>query len=191
MGCRVILSSERDLKDAMLRKLLLRDMFTEMTVLPIYLPPLSKRTEDIPALSYSFLRRYAGRFDRLVKRIDERLLTRLIARNWSGNLDELSNCVERMVSVCEEETLTLEHYREVMETGDIIIPWNEKPPATAEELKEVKKRLRQAAVQEVERAFVTNALLRTDGNVTRAAHEAGMQRRNFQAMMREHGIKAG
>ena len=64
-------------------------------------------------------------------------------------------------------------------------------PKTSEELKERKKELREKSVAEVERLFVTEALKRNGWNVTRAAAEVGMQRPNFQAMMRQHHITPG
>ncbi|NQU04957.1 MAG: sigma-54-dependent Fis family transcriptional regulator, partial [Calditrichaeota bacterium] len=56
-------------------------------------------------------------------------------------------------------------------------------------LKAVKKKLRRAAVAELDRAFIKEALQRSGGNVTQAAREVGMQRRNFQTMMKQYGIK--
>ncbi len=62
-------------------------------------------------------------------------------------------------------------------------------PETVEDLKEVKRRVREAVYEQVERAFVRQALERTGGNVTRASVNVGMQRPNFHALMRKHGIR--
>jgi transcriptional regulator with GAF, ATPase, and Fis domain len=59
---------------------------------------------------------------------------------------------------------------------------------TSKELKEAKKKIREAAAEELERAFVMHALSRNDWNATKAAQETGMQRPNFQALIRKHGI---
>jgi transcriptional regulator of acetoin/glycerol metabolism len=61
---------------------------------------------------------------------------------------------------------------------------------TSEELKELKKQIREKAVEDVEKAFVLNALERHNWNVTRAAEEVGMLRPNFQALMRKYGLRA-
>jgi two-component system response regulator PilR (NtrC family) len=63
-------------------------------------------------------------------------------------------------------------------------------PLTSEELKEIKKHVREKAVEEIERAFVLNALERHQWNVTRAAEEVGMLRPNFQALMRKYNLRA-
>jgi DNA-binding NtrC family response regulator len=63
-------------------------------------------------------------------------------------------------------------------------------PLTSEELKEIKKQVREKAVEEIERAFVLNALERHQWNVTRASEEVGMLRPNFQALMRKYNLRA-
>jgi transcriptional regulator with GAF, ATPase, and Fis domain len=62
-------------------------------------------------------------------------------------------------------------------------------PATNEELKQIKKEIRQKAVAKVEKNFVINALMQNDWNVTRAAQKTGLQRTNFQMLMKKHNIK--
>ena len=191
LACRVILATAHDLKEARLEGKFSEELYHRLPVMPIYLPTLSERTEDIPALTYHFLRRSAARFGReKVNRVDERLMTRLISRRWEGNVRELAACVERMLSICEGETLEMKHYLEAMEAGSNE-QWLYHPPPTAAELTRMKKLLRKASVEELERSFVTKALLRAGGNVSLAAKQTGMQRRNFQALMRQYGIKAG
>lgn len=188
--CRFILASSLDVKKADDSGELRDELYRQVKVYPIYLPSLAERSEDIEALSHLFMRRFADRFDKNIVNLDSRLLTRLMARPWTHNMRELERCIERMVAVCEGETLTLEHYRVAMEDSGIR-HWNIKAPVDVESLKKAKKQLRSRVVHEVERAFVIDALHRSDGNVTHAAVETGMQRRNFQALMRKYGIKAG
>lgn len=189
-NCRFILGTSRDLRITMKQKPLLDELYQRVSVFPIYLPSLAERTEDIPSLAYQFMRRAAARFGKNVNRIDDRLLAQLTSRAWPGNVRELERHIERMVSICEEDILSLHHYQNVMEDGGYQI-WRGKPPVDCEELKRIKKTIRHLAVAEVERAFVTDALQRNGGNVTRAAIDVKMQRRNFQALMRTHGIKSG
>ncbi len=68
--------------------------------------------------------------------------------------------------------------------------WDEHVPMTSEELKELKKQVREKAVEEIEKSFVLNALERHQWNVTRAAEEVGMLRPNFQALMRKYNLRA-
>ena len=85
------------------------------------------------------------------------------------------------------ELLGKKHLEITMEDSGVNI--HEDVPRTKDELKEVKKRIRDEASEEVERAFIIHALSRNDWNVTRAAQDTGMQRPNFQALMRKHGVK--
>ena len=189
LSCRIIFATEKNLQDATEREKLIVDFYRNLEVFPIYIPSLSERIEDIPALAYQFMRRFAVRYALPIIRIDEKLITRLQARNWQRNLRELSECMERMVSVCEGDSLELSHYQKVMGEGSAS-GWSGLPPATSEELKTVKKKLRQTAVAEVERAFLSEALRRSNGNISLAARAVGMQRRNFQVLMKKYGILA-
>jgi len=190
LSCRIIFSTGRNLNEARKQKDLPDDLFDDLMLFPIYLPSLHQRIDDIPALTYYFLKRFSRRFGRSVHRVNDQLLTRMIGRRWHENVRELALCVENMVIICDGDTLMLEHYNKVMdeEQSD---EWQGRPPLDSEELKIEKKKVRASAVTKVERAFVMAALHRCRGNVTHAAQDVGMQRRNFQTLMRQHGIKAG
>ena len=107
---------------------------------------------------------------------------------WPGNVRELENMVERTVVMMEEEMVRPEH---------LILPSQKEQetladqvPMTSENLKEIKKKIREKAVEEVEKAFVLSALERHNWNVTRAAEEVGMLRQNFQGLMRKYNLRA-
>ncbi len=185
----MIFSTEHSLQISTGKCNLIDEFYHDLTVFPIYLPSLSERTEDIPTLSYQLLHRFAWRDSKPVTKLDEKLLSRLLSRQWKANLRELSQCIERMVSVCEGDTLDLIHYQQVMGEG-VSVGWSGLPPTTIEELKAVKKRLRRVATEEVDRVFIKEALIRSGGNMTKAAKDTGMQRRNFQTMMKQYGIIA-
>lgn len=105
--------------------------------------------------------------------------------DWPGNVRELSNVVERLVILCSEGRVGGAHLRESMSVS----PAGASVPRTAAELNAARKRLRDSAVAEVEKAFLVEALRRNDYNVTRAAEETGMQRSNFQALLKKHGLR--
>jgi len=107
--------------------------------------------------------------------------------SWPGNVRELENVIERTVVMIEEDMVRAEH---------IILPGQQRQedstvyiPMTSEELKEIKKQLREKAVEEVEKAFILKALERNQWNVTKASEEVGMLRPNFQALMRKYNIR--
>ncbi len=189
-ACRFILGTTRKPRISAEEEYIIDDLYRKVEVYPVYLPSLAERAEDIPELVQAAMKRYAKRLGKPVERIEDKLLTRLIARPWRENVRELEKCIERMVSVCEDDTLTLEHYSEAME-DQLFLSWDGQVPANAEELKKLKAKLRRDAVRVVEREFLIEALRQSNGNVTHAAKTVGMQRRNFQNMMREHGVMGG
>jgi DNA-binding NtrC family response regulator len=114
-------------------------------------------------------------------------MEKLMKYPWPGNVRELENVIERTVVMLDEDMVRVEH---------LILPGRQEEetlkgqiPMTSEELKEIKKQIREKAVEEIERVFVMNALERHHWNVTRAAEEVGMLRPNFQALMRKFNLR--
>ena len=109
----------------------------------------------------------------------------LTGYDWPGNVRELSNVVERLVILSSAGPVGQVRLRESMPA-----PLNVSPvPRTADELNDSRKTLRDQAVADLERAFLLDALRRSDYNVSRAAAETGMQRSNFQALLRKYGLR--
>jgi len=188
LTCRIIFGTENSRQISEGTSGLSDDFCHELSAFPIYLPSLAERSEDIPALAYQLLKMFNGMKEKNITGFGEKLMTRLTSWRWNNNLRELSECIERMVAVCDGETIDISHYQQVM-GGGVSVGWSGLPPTSTEELKTVKKKLRRAAVAELDRAFIKEALQRSGGNVTQAAREVGMQRRNFQTMMKQYGIK--
>lgn len=178
---RVIAATNRDL-DKMVREGAFReDLYYRLNVFPIRVPPLRERKEDIPALTYHFLKKYSEETGKDVTHISLESIKRLTAYDWPGNVRELENIIHRAVILTKGKTLR---------PRDITLPEAEPSeldvPMTSEELKEKKKELREKSVEEVERAFILNALERNDWNVTKASQEVGMQRSNFQSLVKKY-----
>jgi DNA-binding NtrC family response regulator len=110
--------------------------------------------------------------------------------DYPGNVRELENMIERAVVLAESDIIRNEDLE--LWIGDNSDKRNvsDRIPVTAEELKEMKKHVRDQAIESLELAFVRNALERHNWNVTRAAEETGILRPNFQAMMKRYGISA-
>jgi transcriptional regulator with GAF, ATPase, and Fis domain len=181
---RILAATNRDLS-AMVREGTFReDLFYRLNVFPINLPPLRERKEDIPALADHFIRKFGREAEKEVSSISAEAMKRLILHDWPGNVRELENIIHRAVILCKGKALRPEH---------ILITGRKEPeiPKTSVELKQMKKKLRVKSVEDLERAFVVNALDRSKWNITRAAQEVGMQRTNFQALLKRYGIKRG
>ena len=107
--------------------------------------------------------------------------------SWPGNVRELENIVERVVIMTDEEEIQPRHFPFSLQENHEEMALN--VPKTSDDLRELKKHLRDKAVEEAERLFVLGALTRNDWNVTRSAKDVGMLRQNFQALMRKYNIR--
>ncbi len=186
---RLVAATNRDLKQMVAEGAFREDLFYRLNIIPIYLPPLREREGDVELLAEHFLRKHAEDLGKEVEGFEPEALALLKDYPFPGNVRELENVVERAVVLCSGGRVRcadLELPLGGALPGDLSGP----VPRTAEELKEVKRRIRQEAVRSVERAFVLDALERNDWNVTRAAEDTGILRPNFQAMMRRLNISA-
>src|SRR4030042_1592713 len=148
---------------------------------------LRERQEDIPMRAVHFLKKYAEEMGKTIKGFTPEAMGKLMKYPWPGNVRELENVVERTVVMIDDEMVREEHL--ILPGQKEKEPLPEHVPLTSEELKEIKKHIREKAVEDVERAFVLSALERHNWNVTRAAEEVGMLRPNFQALMRKYNLR--
>ena len=182
---RYIAASNRNLH-ALVREGRFRDdLFYRLNVFPIHLSPLRERRDDIPALAHHFLAEFSTRMHKRVDDFTPEALNALVEYDWPGNVRELSNVVERLVILCGEGRVGQAHVRESLTVSEP----RTAIPATVTELNDLKKQLRDQAAAEIEKAFLLEALRRNDHNVTRAAAQTGMQRSNFQALLKKHGLR--
>ena len=105
---RVIAATNRDLESAMESGRFRRDLFYRLNVFPVELPPLRKRSEDIPLLISYFLNRYARKAGRHFTAVDKKSLDLLQSYAWPGNIRELQNVIERSVIVSESQTFSVD-----------------------------------------------------------------------------------
>jgi len=184
---RMIFATNRNLEEMVREGSFRQDFYYRIYVYPILLPPLKARKEDILPIAYHFLNQFSRKMDKTVTGFDDDAVSRLTEYGWPGNVRQLRNVVERAVILCEKATIGLKDLPLLSDISDIERLFDN-TPTTNEELKTVKARIRQKAVARVERNFLTHALARHDWNVTQAAKAVGMQRPNFQNMMKKHGI---
>jgi len=182
---RYVAASNRDLQALIGEGKFREDLFYRLNVFPIHLPPLRERRDDIPALARHFLAMFSTKMHKRVEDFTPEAMNVLTQYDWPGNVRELSNVVERLVILCSEGRVGGAHLRESMSVSAA----GASVPQTAAELNVARKRLRDSAVAEIEKVFLVEALRRNEYNVTRAAEETGMQRSNFQALLKKHGLR--
>jgi len=164
------------------------DLYFRLNIIPIGLPPLRERNGDIPLLINYFLHKFSKEIGKEIKGLSTDAMTALDQYPFRGNVRELENIIERAVVLTQGEIIQRE-VLELPENGDSPSSDEQSPaPLNSEELKEAKRRVREQAVEPIEKAFVLAALERNQWNVTKAAEETGMLRPNFQALLKKLGI---
>lgn len=105
---RLVAASNRDLKTMVTAGEFRDDLYYRLAVIPIHLPPLRERGEDIPLLALAFLQKYAAGATRPVRGFSPQAMACLLAHPWPGNVRELENVVERAVNLCAAEEISVE-----------------------------------------------------------------------------------
>ncbi len=164
------------------------DLFFRLNIIPIELPPLRDRKQDIPILIHHFLKKYTVEIGKEIRGVAPDVMSFLEKYSYPGNVRELENMIERAVVLAEGDIIRnedLELWDSTEASPSIMI---ERVPLNGEELKEMKRHIRDHAMESLESLFVRNALERNGWNVTRASEETGILRPNFQSMMKKLGI---
>ncbi len=186
VNIRLICATNKDLKAMVGEGSFRDDLYYRINIFPIHVPPLRERREDIPALAFHFLKSCSAELGKNVTQFSDGALALLSSHDWPGNVRELENTVHRAVILASDNVVRKAHLAGLLDgpggSGSAV-------PRTGEELKRVKKAAREKSVESIEKTFVLEALRRNAWNVTKSAEETGMQRANFQALMKKHGIR--
>lgn len=198
---RIVSATNKDLREAILQGLFREDLFYRLNVLPLHLPPLRERTEDIPFLLDHFMRREALKMGRPLKKFSSEALERLLGYYWKGNIRELENFVKHIVVIARGELIAEEdlpvHFVSDGGGGQAPEPAPEAPAESAEPGRAAAADPAQAAGsafdgyswEELERAYVLHLLEKNRWHITRAAREAGLNRSTFDSRMKKLGIR--
>jgi DNA-binding NtrC family response regulator len=151
-----------------------QDLLYRLNTVEIELPPLRERAEDIPVLADHFMRTYARKYGRPIRRLSPEAMAAIVAYPWPGNVRSLRHALERAVILCEGDTLRL---------GDFPLPRVDRGMAAADEAGRPATTL-----AEVERQTIAGALQRHAGNVSHAAKELGITRTSLYRRMDKYGF---
>jgi len=172
---RVIAATNRDIKRLVEDGRFLEDLFYRLNVIPLVLPPLRERREDVPVLVEHFLRKHAHRSGRKIDEIREEALARLNAYDWPGNVRELENTIERAV--------VLSH-GPVIEARDITMPGVIGPASAGLPSQELRSN-----VEWAERQSVQQALVRAGGVKKDAASLLGISQRALSYYLAKYRVE--
>ena len=176
---RFIATTNKDLQGEVERGTFRRDLFYRLSVMPVRVPPLRERPEDIPLLASHFLKEAGRRLKRPVKGIAPESVQALVRYPWPGNVRELENVIERAVIISRAEVL---HDLARFLTG----PGGAQAPVDLSlPFRDAKARI----VEEFERAYVQGLLEAHGGKLTAAAKHADMDPKNFSDKMARYGLR--
>jgi len=184
----LVAATNRSLKTMVSEGSFREDLFFRLNIIPIDLPPLRERKGDISLMISHFMRKYNADFGKQIRGMAPDAMAFLEDYPFPGNVRELENTIERAVVLAEGDII----HKEDLELAERYDQESPVPsayvPTSAEELKEMKRHIRDKAVEDIEKAFVISALERNNWNVTHAAEETGILRPNFQGMLKRLGI---
>jgi DNA-binding NtrC family response regulator len=184
---RLIAATSRDLTREIAAGRFREDLYYRLNVVPLQLPPLRERKEDIPLLVAHFVQKYNARLHKSVARVEDDALAALGGYPWPGNIRELENVLERTILFCEGPVIRAAdlppslRQHPVAEVAQISPTANVAPGP----LKEIVK----GQVQAIERDLIVRGLEVTGGNVTRTAKLLKISRKSLQMKMKEFGLR--
>ena len=196
---RLVSATNRDLAAEVAAGRFRQDLYYRLNVLPLQMPALRQRKEDIPHLATHFVKRYAEAFGRPVVGLSPLALQKLSSHSWPGNVRELENVIQQAMVAARFSVLCADD----VPVGDAAISeaWpvaaSESPPPQPAQppqalpLDQPFKEVRQQLVDRFERDYVQAMLQRHAGNVSHAAAAAGLPRKSFSRIMSRHSLRAG
>jgi DNA-binding NtrC family response regulator len=204
---RLVTATNRDLLQEIAAGAFREDLFYRLNVVPIHIPPLRERREDIPLLADHFIAKFNDRLKKQITSIASDAVARLVAYNWPGNIRELENLMERTMLFCEAPAIRLSDLPPEISNVPLMaaVPAAAAPPAeeavpaarpsapsmpaaAAPPASSLKEAVR-VETERVERELIQRALDETGGNVTQAARKLKISRKSLQTKMKEFGLR--
>jgi len=167
---RIIAATNKDLDKAVKNGSFRNDLFYRISVVPLFIPPLRDRRDDIPLLAQHFLITSAKRANKDLRGFTPAALNRLVTHPWPGNVRELENVVEKAAVMTRQDMIT----------PDLLPSMGTAPDAQLKPLTEAK--------EEFEKTYLKNVLQLTGGNISRAAQFAGRYRADFYKMLKKYDL---
>ena len=175
---RVVAATNRSLEALVQERRFREDLFYRLNVIPIVVPPLRQRREDIPLLAAHFLGRFSREMGKMISKISEEAMERLLHHSWPGNVRELENVIERAVALETSPVVLPERLPELVSRAS---PVAEDAAGFAEGFS------LDAHLTTLEADLLRRALTRSDGDRAEAARLLGVTPRSLRYLIRKHG----
>ncbi len=168
---RIIVASNKNLEEEVVKGTFRKDLFYRIYVIPIKLPPLREKKEDILLLAEYFLQKCTKKMKKDMKGFSESASQKLMLYHWPGNVRELENTIERAVAMSIKDVIT----------EDLVLPTQEMEKKGLQPLKNAK--------EDFEKDYLVQLIGLTQGNVTQAAKLAGKYRADLYELLKKYNLK--
>jgi len=183
VNARIVASTNRNLREKIAQGLFREDLYYRLNVISLQMPPLRQKTEDILLLAQHFLQRCCRESGKESMRISPELADSLMKYPWPGNVRELENLIRRAVILSTGPEIRMEDVELERDTQAKCL--------VTEEVKRLPyKEAKRLVLERFHSEYVADGLARSQGNVTQAARECGLERQALQQVMRRYGIKS-
>lgn len=179
---RIIAATNRNLEKMMEEGTFREDLFYRLNVMPIFMPPLRERTDDIDALVQNFIKKFAKQHGRVITGVSAEALEMLKAYRWPGNIRELENVIERAFIVENSQVISVDSLPESIklapkESSDKTTNVGYSGPLDFDAFKE-----------EMEKEFIVNALKANNGRINQTVAQANIPKNTLLRKIRKYGI---
>jgi DNA-binding NtrC family response regulator len=180
---RIVASTNQNLREKIEKKEFREDLFYRLNVLPIKLPPLCQRKDDIPIIANHLLEKHSAKLNRPLKRLSPELVDLMQQRPWQGNIRELENFIIRGIMFSGSDDITPQDLGLACPTGSDI---QTEPVFKGLSYKMAKDKV----LIRFNTEFIGDLLARSKGNITHAARKCGLERQALQQIMKRYDISA-
>jgi DNA-binding NtrC family response regulator len=179
INSRVICATNRDLVEEIEASKFRQDLYFRLSVIPIALPPLRERAEDIPLLVEFFIHKFNERYKRNINRPKKELMARILAYDWPGNVRELQNSIERGVIMAPNSEI---------EGDTLFVAKSSSSPKHLRESLSISSTIYSEAKEQFEKTYLRKILALAKGNVSEAARISGRFRSDIYRLLERYNI---
>jgi DNA-binding NtrC family response regulator len=177
VNTRIVAATNRDLEVAIEEKTFRKDLYYRLKVIPLHVPPLRDRKEDIPLLVNHFVDRFNRELGQKVKPVKRDVMEALVSYDWPGNVRELKNVIERAMLLDAEDEILVDYLPSEICKGDTV-------KTGGDEAARVLSSFFPMTLREVERIQIQRTLEQTNGNKSKAASILGISRQTLREKLK-------
>lgn len=183
---RIVAATNKDLQEEIARGRFREDLFYRLNIIPLHLPPLRERREDVASLAIHFLKRYSDVYGKPIEGFTPAAMQRLLDYSWPGNIRELENKIQQLLVLATPPLIRPEQIRFEADASVAFSPIAPRASSHHKPFRDAKKEL----LGLFEREYVCTKLEEHSGHIGHASEASGLDRRSFYELMRRYGVDA-